>query len=145
MKLLLMGLNHTKSVCPFNYYPPPIIAPIDGDWVERAREIFFQDNDSSCQPTILNPPIIASVSEDTCQIAAYQTFSNVGLQCYYAHSNEPLYGWYFNPALAFNMVQDPVHAKSLDWERYLAGIQKIPKYCSDTITSSTGSVCNNLI
>lgn len=127
IKLLLMGLNHPVSVCPFNYYPPPVIAPIDGDWIQRAREIFFLDDDLSCQPIVMNPPVFSSVSDDTRQIAAYQTLSNVGIQCYYARSDEPLYEWYFNPDFSSKMPIDPVHTKPLDWERYLSGIQKLPK------------------
>lgn len=125
VKLLIMGLNHPVSVCPFNEYPPAVIDPIEGDWIVRARNV-FQLGDPSCQGIVLNPPVITAVSDDKRQFAAYQKIPNGGLQCFYAQSDEPLYDWYFK----FNSLSVPPenasHAIPLDWERSLAGIRKIP-------------------
>lgn len=120
-----MGLNHPVAVCPFNEYPPAVIEPIGGDWIVKARNI-FQHGDPFCQKTVLNPPVITAVSDDRKQFAAYQKIPNGGLQCFYAQSDEPLYDWFFK----YNSLSIPPdnasQAISLDWERSLAGIRKIP-------------------
>lgn len=124
IKLLIMGLDHPEQVYPFNEYPPAKIEPIDvNDWLTAAKNIFF-DN-PSFQPTVSNPSVVTAVSDDKCQFAAYQTIPKVGIQCYYAQSDDPLQNWLFKYNSLSVAPTNPIHAIPLDWERSLAGIRRI--------------------
>lgn len=123
VKLLVMGLENPVSVYPFNDFPPDFIEPIEGEWIARARDIFGSDDPSS-RPPLLNPAISTSVSDDKRQFAAYQTIPGVGLQCYYAQSDEPLHEWSFKSESMLKKPENATHAIPLDWERSLAGIRR---------------------
>lgn len=91
--------------------------------------MFAQDTDPACQrPISLNPPVVTAVSNDRRQFAAYQTIPNVGLQVFYAQSDEPLYEWFFKQGSPSTQPDSASQAKSLDWERSLAGIRKDNDY-----------------
>lgn len=124
VRLLIMGLEHPVPVCPFNDFPPNVIDPVDGDWLEKARDI-FQRGDPSCHPTVLNPPVITAVSDDKRQFAAYQSIPNTGIQCFYARSDdEPLQEWSYKFQSLSVPPENWVQAMPLDWERSLAGIRR---------------------
>ncbi|VVC41728.1 Hypothetical protein CINCED_3A020198 [Cinara cedri] len=123
IKMLIMGLDHPEQVYPFNEYPPARIDPFEGsDWSTIARDIFF--NNRTFQLTVPNPPVVTAVSDDKRQFAAYQTIPKVGMQCYYAQSDDPLYEWRFKYNSLSIAPPKPIHAIPLDWERSLAGIRK---------------------
>lgn len=125
IKLLIMGLDHTEQVSPFNEYPPAVIDPIEGgDWQTMAKNTFFNSHLTD-RPTIPNPPVVTAVSDDKCQFAAYQMIPNFGMQCYYAQSDDPLYEWRFKYNSLSVAPAKPIHAIPLDWERSLAGIKMI--------------------
>jgi hypothetical protein len=48
----------------------------------------------------------------------------VGVQVYYAYSDEPLYKWYIPPQIT--VPKKGPHAGPLEWERAIAGI--MPKW-----------------
>jgi hypothetical protein len=142
VKLLIMGLEYGVPVYPFNEFPPDHIEPIEGEWVAKARDIFCSNNSFS-RPTVLNPAIATSVSDDKRQFAAYQTIPGAGLQCYYAQSDQPLHEWFFKSDSMLKQPTNAVQAIPLDWERSLAGIRraavdkqpydKITKYVASTV------------
>lgn len=121
VKLLVMGLQHPDSVCPFNEYPPDVIDPLDCDLMDKAKSI-IRSTDPVCKGVILNPPVMTVVSEDRCQYAASQVVPKVGIQCYFARADYPLSDWNFY--LSSSKPSNPMHAAPLDWERSLAGIFK---------------------
>lgn len=125
VKLLVMGLEHPVSVCPFNDYPPAAIEPLDCGWTETVRNVFSDRDDEPgpCRPAVLNPPVVTAVSDDRRRFAAYQKVPGAGVQVFYAQSDDPLYEWFFKRGSASTQPDHPVQARSLDWERSLAGIR----------------------
>lgn len=123
VRLLIIGLDHHIQVYPFTEFPPDAIEPIEvDDWPTKAKTIFF--NSVALQPAVPNPPVMTAVSEDKRQFAAYQTIPSVGMQCYYAQSDDPLYDWSFKSNSISVAPAKPLHAIPLDWERSLAGIRR---------------------
>lgn len=61
-----------------------------------------------------------AVSHDVRQYASCQLIPNVGVQCYYAFSDEPLYNWSIPQQVS--IPSRGSHARDNDWERALAGI-----------------------
>lgn len=68
-----------------------------------------------------NPSINTAVSNDKCQYASCQVIPNVGVQCYYAFSEEPMHSW--SLPVQVSAPKNGPHAKDLDWERAMAGMQ----------------------
>lgn len=66
------------------------------------------------------PSISTAVSQDKCRYASYQVIPNVGVQCYYAYSDDHLYNWNLPPQIS--APKDGPHARDIDWERAVAGI-----------------------
>jgi len=77
------------------------------------------DNEKDLKDTF--PPISTAMSNDKRQYASYQVIPNVGVQCYYAFSDEPMYNWSISPQIT--IPKSGPHATDIEWERALAGIQ----------------------
>jgi len=67
------------------------------------------------------PTISTAMSYDKRQYASYQVIPNVGVQCYYAFSDEPMFNW--NLSSQISVPKGGPHATHIEWERSLAGIQ----------------------
>jgi len=79
------------------------------------------DNEKDSKDTF--PTISTAMSNDKRQYASYQVIPNVGVQCYYAFSDEPMYNWSIPSQIT--VPKSGPHATDIDWERALAGIQLI--------------------
>jgi len=78
------------------------------------------------------PTISTAMSNNKCQYASYQIIPNVGVQCYYAFSDEPMYNWTLPSQIT--VPKSGPHATDTDWERALAGIQsKLHKPSTDKV------------
>lgn len=89
-----------------------------------ARKLMKKEETLSCAvdtPTNLNPTITTAVSNDKCQYAATQIIENVGVQCYFAYSDDNIHDWLLPPQLM--VPKGLMHASDVDWERTAAGIQ----------------------
>jgi len=78
------------------------------------------------------PTVSTAMSNDKRQYASYQIIPNVGVQCYYAFSDEPIYNWAHSSQII--IPKNGPHATDIDWERALAGIQsKLYKTSTDKV------------
>jgi len=66
------------------------------------------------------PLINTAVSPDKCRYASCQVIPNVGVQCYYAYSDDHLYNW--NLPSQITVPKEGPHARDIEWERAMAGI-----------------------
>lgn len=71
-----------------------------------------------------DPPMNVAVSNDKCQYASCQVIPNVGVQCYFAYSDDHIYNWNLPPQVT--VPKDGPHARHVEWERAMAGI--IPEF-----------------
>lgn len=67
------------------------------------------------------PSMSTAVSNDKCQYASSHVIPNVGVQCFYAFSDEPMYNWILPTQIT--VPKNGPHAKDIEWERTLAGIR----------------------
>lgn len=67
-----------------------------------------------------DPPMSVAVSNDKRQYASSQVIPNVGVQCYFAYSDDHIYNWTLPPQI--NIPKGGPHARHVDWERSMAGI-----------------------
>lgn len=91
--------------------------------IETSRRFGYREGTATCTPIdirVSNPPITTSVTHNNCRFASSQIIPNVGVQVYYAYSNEPLYRWYIPPQIT--LPKKGPHAGPLEWERAIAGI-----------------------
>lgn len=82
-----------------------------------------REGDALCEelePENTSPSISTAVSSDKCQYASYQVIPNVGVQCYYAYSDESMYHWSLPQEVS--VPKNGPHAKDIEWERSFAGI-----------------------
>jgi len=89
-----------------------------------ARKFLKKEGTATCigeNKEVHYPTISTAMSNDKRQYASYQVIPNVGVQCYYAFSDEPMYNW--NLSSQVSVPKGGPHATDTDWERALAGIQ----------------------
>lgn len=87
------------------------------------KTYLLREGDALCEelePEDQNTSISTAVSSDKCQYASYQVIPNVGVQCYYAYSDDAMYHWSLPPEI--NVPKDGPHAMDIEWERSFAGI-----------------------
>lgn len=89
-----------------------------------ARKFRKKEGTATCivnEPEEVYPSMSTAVSNDKCQYASSHVIPNVGVQCFYAYSDEPLYNWLLPGQIT--IPKSGPHAKDIEWERALAGIQ----------------------
>lgn len=95
--------------------------------LEMSRRFLKKEGTATCvgdaeNPTKTSYPTInTAMSNDKCQYASYQVIPNVGVQCYYAFSDEPMYNWTVNSNI-ITIPKGGPHATDIEWERALAGV-----------------------
>lgn len=94
---------------------------------EKAKKLRQGDGTATCvgfneadNPRQPYPTISTAVSQDKRQYAACQVIPNVGVQCYYAFSDDHLYNWTIPSAIS--VPASGPHTRDVDWERAMAGI-----------------------
>lgn len=94
---------------------------------EMARKFARGEGTATCvgrnEETSVNPKypsISTAVSRDKCRYAACQVIPNVGVQCYYAYSDDHMYNWNLPPQIS--LPREGPHARDIDWERVTAGV-----------------------
>lgn len=100
---------------------------------EMARKFVKGESTATCSgqseeanaSSYVYPSISTAVSPNKCRYAACQVIPNVGVQCYYAYSDNHLYSWSFPPQIS--VPAEGPHARDIDWERAMAGIHFEPK------------------
>lgn len=85
-------------------------------YLQKEGDAFCEELESEDE----RPPTTTAVSSDNCQYASYQVIPNVGVQCYYAYSDDNIYHWSLPPEI--NVPTDGPHAMDIEWERSFAGI-----------------------
>uniref|UniRef100_A0A2S2QM69 Uncharacterized protein n=2 Tax=Sipha flava TaxID=143950 RepID=A0A2S2QM69_9HEMI len=124
---MILALEYPEPVCPFKDPPPETIDPLEHGVIETSRRFRNREGTATCTPIdtrISNPTITTSVTHNNCRFASSQIIPNVGVQVYYAYSDEPLYKWYIPPQIT--VPKKGPHAGPLEWERAIAGI--MPKW-----------------
>ncbi|XP_060856135.1 uncharacterized protein LOC132933880 [Metopolophium dirhodum] len=135
IKLMTLALQYPEPICPFKDPPPETIDPLENGVIEMARKFLKKEGTATCignneEETF--PTISTAMSYDKRQYASYQVIPNVGVQCYYAFSDEPMYNW--NLSSQISVPKGGPHATDIEWERALAGIQlKLHKPSTDNI------------
>jgi len=89
-----------------------------------SRKFLKKEGTATCignDEKVTFPTINTAMSNDKRQYASYQVIPNVGVQCYYAFSDEPMYNWSISPLIS--VPKSGPHATHVEWERALAGIQ----------------------
>ncbi|XP_060845094.1 uncharacterized protein LOC132924680 [Rhopalosiphum padi] len=129
IKLMTIALQYTEPICPFKDPPPEIIDPLENGVIEMARKFLKKEGTATCigdneyDIKDTNPTVSTAMSNDKCQYASYQVIPNVGVQCYYAFSDEPMYNWSLSSQIT--IPKSGPHATDIEWERALAGIKFI--------------------
>eukprot|EP00102_Acyrthosiphon_pisum_P027000 XP_016664210.1 PREDICTED: uncharacterized protein LOC100572133 isoform X2 [Acyrthosiphon pisum] len=124
---MTLALQYPDPICPFKDPPPETIDPLENGVIEMARKFLKKEGTATCigdsekDLKVHYPTISTAMSNDKCQYASYQVIPNVGVQCYYAFSDEPMYNW--NLSSQVSAPKGGPHATGTDWERALAGIQ----------------------
>lgn len=97
--------------------------------IEMARKFLKKEGTATCigdneyDFKETHPTISTAMSNDKCQYASYQVIPSVGVQCYYAFSDEPMYNWSLPSQIT--VPKSGPHATDIEWERALAGIKFI--------------------
>jgi len=95
--------------------------------IEMSRKFLKKEGTATCigqnenDLKVTYPTISTAMSNDKRQYASYQVIPNVGVQCYYAFSDEPMYNWTLSSQIT--VPKSGPHATDIDWERAVAGIQ----------------------
>ncbi|KAL5236768.1 hypothetical protein ACI65C_004178 [Semiaphis heraclei] len=138
IKLMTLALQYTEPICPFKDPPPKTIDPLENGVIEMARKFLKKEGTATCigdnekDLKFTYPTISTAMSNDKRQYASYQIIPNVGVQCYYAFSEEPIYNWTHSSQTI--IPKNGPHATDIDWERALAGIQsKLYKTSTDKV------------
>ncbi|XP_022175653.1 uncharacterized protein LOC111037408 [Myzus persicae] len=127
IKLMMLTLQYKEPICPFKDPPPETIDPLENGVIEMSRKFLKKEGTATCVGDIEKdikvtyPTISTAMSNDKRQYASYQVIPNVGVQCYYASSEEPMYTWTLPSQIT--VPKSGPHATDIDWERALAGIQ----------------------
>lgn len=93
---------------------------------EMAKRFVNREGTATCvgqnelETEVYNPSVATAVSHDKCQYASCQVIPNVGVQCYFAYSDDPIYYWSLPSQIT--VPERGPHATDLDWERATAGI-----------------------
>lgn len=88
------------------------------------------------------PSMSTAVSNDKCQYASSHVIPNVGVQCFYAFSDEPMYNWVLPTQVT--VPKNGPHAKDIEWERTLAGI-RLESYKPSNDHLGSNSMRNNAV
>lgn len=88
------------------------------------------------------PSMSTAVSTDRCQYASCHVIPNVGVQCFYAFSDEPMYNWILPTQIT--VPKNGPHAKDIEWERTLAGL-RLESYKPDIDNLESNSSRNNAV
>lgn len=95
--------------------------------IEMSRKFLKKEGTATCIGDIEKdvkdtfPTISTTLSNDKRQYASYQVIPNVGVQCYYAFSDVPMYNWSISSQVT--VPKSGPHATDIEWERALAGIK----------------------
>ncbi|XP_050061922.1 uncharacterized protein LOC114132101 isoform X2 [Aphis gossypii] len=127
IKLMTLALQYTDPICPFKDPPPDTIDPLENGVIEMAKKFLNKEGTATCigdneyDIAETYPTISTAMSNNKCQYASYQVIPNVGVQCYYAFSDEPMYNWSLSSKI--KIPKSGPHATDVEWERALAGIK----------------------
>lgn len=98
-----------------------------GQVIEMARKFLNKEKIATCigdneyDIAETYPTISTAMFNNKCQYASYQIILNVGVQFYYAFSDEPMYNWSLSSKI--KIPKSGPHAMDIEWERALVGIQ----------------------